>query len=69
MQAIVRKRQQRKITIRHKGDLTFQVRGEVVNAEKVDRWMKRHGIPESTIYAPSPAASERPNYISLEQLS
>jgi len=56
MKAIVRKRQQRKLVESNKGELAFIVRGNIVEPKKVDRWMKRNEIPESILYAPSPAA-------------
>ena len=58
MEAIVRKRQQRKLVEIEKGELGFRLRGNTVQAEKIDRWMKRNGIAEDTLYAPSPAASK-----------
>ncbi|KAJ4175793.1 hypothetical protein NW767_015671 [Fusarium falciforme] len=57
MAAIVRKRQQRKIEDRDKGELIFTVRGSTVEPHKIDRWMNRHEIPRDLLYAPSPAAS------------
>ncbi|KAF2189775.1 hypothetical protein K469DRAFT_625736 [Zopfia rhizophila CBS 207.26] len=57
MRAIVRKRQQRKVIEANKGELVFQVRGYEVEPQKIDRWMKRHEVPESLLYAPSPTAS------------
>ncbi|KAF2248169.1 hypothetical protein BU26DRAFT_519899 [Trematosphaeria pertusa] len=57
MKAIVRKRQQRKLVEVDKRGLVFEVRDNEVEPRKIDRWMKRHGIPESLPYAPSPAAS------------
>ncbi|OCK87054.1 TPR-like protein [Cenococcum geophilum 1.58] len=57
MRSIVRKRQQRKLVEVNKGELIFQVRGYKIEPQKIDRWMKRHEVPESTLYAPSPAAS------------
>jgi len=56
MKAIVRKRQQRRLVETEKGDLAFQVRGNVGEPEKIDRWMKRHMVAENTVYAPSPVA-------------
>ena len=58
MKAIVRKRQQRKFKETQKGELIFKVRGNVVEPEKIDRWMKRNEIPEDMVYAPSPAAGK-----------
>jgi hypothetical protein len=59
MKAIVKKRQQRKLVERDKGELIFTVRGNVVEPKKVDRWMKRNEISESVLYTPSPAACKR----------
>jgi hypothetical protein len=59
MKAIVRKQQQRKLVETDKSDLIFKVRGNVVEPDKIGRWMKRNEIPEDTVYAPSPAAGKR----------
>ena len=56
MQAIVRKRQQRKLVEIDKGQLAFEVRGSEVELQKIERWMKRHDVADSFLYAPSPAA-------------
>lgn len=56
MRAIVRKKQQRKLLEPSKRELDFAVRGSIVETEKIDRWMKRHNIPESKIYPASPNA-------------
>lgn len=68
MKAIVRKRQKRNLIETNKGELAFKVRGNVVEAEKIDRWMKRHDIPEDTVYAPSPAAAT-PSALSAHTIS
>ncbi|ETS84387.1 hypothetical protein PFICI_02412 [Pestalotiopsis fici W106-1] len=57
MQAIVRKRQHRRLVEPGKKDLNFKVHNFTVNPGKVDTWMKRNNIPGDAIYAPSPAAS------------
>ncbi|KAF2820930.1 TPR-like protein [Ophiobolus disseminans] len=57
MQAIVRKRQKRKLVDTNKGQLVFEVRGSLVEPPKIERWMKRHNVVDSVLYAPSPAAS------------
>ncbi|KAF7508875.1 hypothetical protein GJ744_008584 [Endocarpon pusillum] len=57
MKSIARKRQKRKLVETDKGELAFTVRGNPVASEKIDRWMKKNSISESTLYAPSPAAS------------
>ncbi|RAR02066.1 TPR-like protein [Stemphylium lycopersici] len=57
MQAIVRKRQKRKLVETQKEDLVFEVRGSEVEPSKIERWMKRHRVADSFLYAPSPAAS------------
>lgn len=58
MKAIVRRRQQRALVETDKADLTFRVRGLEVEPQKIERWMKRHAVIESMVYAPSPAARE-----------
>jgi hypothetical protein len=59
MKPIVRKRQYRRLVETSKGELIFKIRGNVVESEKIDRWMKRNQIPEDVIYAPSPAACRK----------
>ncbi|KAM0246840.1 hypothetical protein ACHAP5_004462 [Fusarium lateritium] len=56
MAAIVRKRQQRKLVDDDKGEQSFTVRGRAVEPQKIDRWMNSHKIPQTALYAPSPAA-------------
>lgn len=56
MKAIVRKRQQRKLMNVNKPELAFEVRGQEVALQKIDRWMKAHAVPEHQLYVPSPAA-------------
>jgi len=56
MKPIVRKRQYRRLVETNKGELMFRIRGNVVDPEKIERWMKRNQIPEDMVYAPSPAA-------------
>lgn len=58
MKAIVRKRQRRRLVETRKGELVFELRGRVVEPEKIDRWMKRNAVPEHMVYAPSPAAGK-----------
>lgn len=58
MQAIVRKRQERKILQGDKPELVFHVRGREVETKKVDRWMRDHGIDEYALYLPSSGACE-----------
>ncbi|KAF2192654.1 TPR-like protein [Zopfia rhizophila CBS 207.26] len=53
MRAIVKKRQQRKVIEVNKSELVFQVRGYEVEPQRIDRWMKRHEVPESLLYAPT----------------
>ncbi|KAI6763923.1 hypothetical protein HG530_007712 [Fusarium avenaceum] len=57
MAAIVRKRQQRKLIENGKRDQRFTVRDRVVEPQKIDRWMNRHEISQTALYAPIPAAS------------
>jgi hypothetical protein len=58
MKVIVKKRQQRKLVETNKRELVFKMRGNLVEPQKIDRWMMRNAIPEDMIYAPSPAASK-----------
>lgn len=69
MKAIVRKRQQRKLVETGKGELMFKVRGSVVEPRKIDRWMKKEGVPESMLYAPSPAACKEILHLNPLQLA
>ncbi|KAF2755063.1 hypothetical protein EJ05DRAFT_478872 [Pseudovirgaria hyperparasitica] len=57
MEAIVRKRQKRKLIETNKGQLKFEVRGSEVEPQMIERRMKRHEVVDSFLYAPSPAAS------------
>ncbi|KAF2829125.1 hypothetical protein CC86DRAFT_368201 [Ophiobolus disseminans] len=57
MRCIVKKRQKRRLLEVDKPGLVFQVRGNEVDQTKIDRWMNSHDIPDSMLYAPSPAAS------------
>jgi hypothetical protein len=52
----VRKRQKRRLVETCKGQLVFKVRGSQVEPPKIERWMKRHNVADSFLYAPSPAA-------------
>lgn len=56
MSAMARKRQQRKLVEVDKREQTFTVRGRDVEPHKIDRWMVRNGISQTSLYAPSPAA-------------
>jgi hypothetical protein len=56
MEAIVRKRQKRILIETNKSQLIFEVRGSQVEPQKIERWMKRHEVADSFLYAPSPAA-------------
>ena len=56
MKAIVRHRLQRGLVETGRGGLKFGVRGQGVEPQKIERWMKRHDVIESMIYAPSPTA-------------
>lgn len=53
MKAIVRRRQRRKLVETDKPDLAFSVRGENVDPQKIDRFMKRNGISQDTPYSPA----------------
>ena len=59
MGEIARKRQRRKLVQTNKGELIFIVRENMVEPNKIDRWMKKNGITESTLYAPSPPTCKR----------
>jgi hypothetical protein len=54
MMVIVRKRQKRRLLEVDKGELTFELRGSMVESENIDRWMKRNGITDKMLYTPSP---------------
>lgn len=58
MEAIVRKRQRRKLIETHKNAFVAEVRNRPVETHKIVRWMRHHGISEDEEYAPSPAARE-----------
>jgi len=68
MKCIVRKRQKRKLLDGDKPELVFQVRGNQVDEAKIDRWMNKHEIPNSMLYAASPAACECATHCSLGRL-
>ncbi|KAF7509889.1 hypothetical protein GJ744_007400 [Endocarpon pusillum] len=57
MKAIVRKRQRRRLVETGKEELVFEIRGIVVESDKIDRWMKRNGITENILYSSSLTAS------------
>lgn len=56
MQAIVRKRQYRKLIEPQRPGLISIIRGNVVDSQKINRWMGRNSVPDNVLYAPSPAA-------------
>ncbi|KAH5327056.1 hypothetical protein HBI12_074540 [Parastagonospora nodorum] len=56
MKSIVKKRQKRKI-IDDKAELAFSVRGNMIDATKIDRWMREHNVDEDELYSPSSLAS------------
>lgn len=56
MEAIVRKRQRRKLINSDKRELIFTVRGSMVEPQKIDRWMNRNQVSQDLLYAPRPAA-------------
>ncbi|KAF3000914.1 hypothetical protein E8E13_008418 [Curvularia kusanoi] len=60
MQAIVRKHQKRKLMETDKRPLVFEVRGNEVDRQKIERWMKRHDASDSFLYEPDPAAPTPP---------
>ncbi|GAB1310447.1 hypothetical protein MFIFM68171_00657 [Madurella fahalii] len=65
MKAIVRRRQRRRLVETDKPDLAFSVRGENVDPQKIDRYMKRNGISQDTLYSPASLAGR---YIEAEKL-
>lgn len=56
MKAIVKKRQRRKLIETRKRELVFEVRGNEVSTQKIERWMRRNGVSDSQLYAPSSPA-------------
>ncbi|KAM0365790.1 hypothetical protein ACHAPK_009311 [Fusarium culmorum] len=68
MSAIVRKRQQRKLVEVDKKKQIFTVRGRNVEPHKIDRWMARNDIAQTSLYAPSPAAST-PSAVGCQTIS
>jgi len=58
MKAIVRKRQHRIFAEPDKAELGFKVRGQMVNVEDIERWMRRHNVPKDELYIKSPEACE-----------
>jgi hypothetical protein len=55
MKAVVRKKQKRKLD--EQKESGFRIRGREVGSEKIEKFMKRNGIPENSEYWPtSPAA-------------
>jgi hypothetical protein len=52
MKSIVKTRQKRKLVETHKRHLEFWVRGFKIGDDNIDRWMKRHDVTDSTLYAP-----------------
>ncbi|KAI4669197.1 uncharacterized protein J4E79_001240 [Alternaria viburni] len=60
MRAIVRHRQRRELVETDKSSLMFRVRGQEVEPQKIERWMKRHNAIESMTSAFSPVPRELP---------
>lgn len=58
MKAIVRKRQIRKLDETDKKPLQFTVRGDPVEPEKIDRWMKRNHVAEDVLYNTNTSAGK-----------
>jgi hypothetical protein len=56
MEAIVRKRQQRKLQEPFRPERVFHIRGQEVAPAKIERWMHDNCVSESALFAPSPAA-------------
>jgi len=66
----VRKRQKRKLIETDKRELVFEVRNQLVEPQKIERWMKRHDVAESFLYAPSPVACKSaPGRLDLSSLT
>ncbi|CEI67481.1 hypothetical protein FVEN_g5585 [Fusarium venenatum] len=68
MAAIVRKRQQRKINETEKREQIYTVRGRNVEPHKIDRWMARNNVSQTSPYAPSPTAST-PSAVGCQTIS
>jgi hypothetical protein len=62
MKAVVRKRQQRKLD--EKKETGFRIRGRKVEPEKIEQFMKRNGISESSQYWPTSPTASTPSVIS-----
>lgn len=58
MKYIVNRRQTRKLVEVDKEPLAFEVRGDIVDDAKIDRWMNSRGMSVSALYPPSPGARE-----------
>jgi hypothetical protein len=56
MEAIVMKRQQRKLKEPFRPELVFYVRGQKVEQAKIERWMHRKGISDDALFVPSRSA-------------
>jgi hypothetical protein len=52
MEAIVQKRQKRRLIETDKNDLLFSVRNEMVPPEKIDRWVERNSVATDKLYFP-----------------
>lgn len=59
MKAIVRKQQHRKLVETSKRESVPVLRGRVVKAKKIARWMNDNKVSEDAIYAPSPTAGDQ----------
>jgi hypothetical protein len=69
MKAIVRKRQHRIFAEPDKAELVFKVRGQIVDVEDIERWMRRHDVPKNELYVGTPEArKERQEAITTSQL-
>jgi hypothetical protein len=58
MKCIVKKQLQRQLDAPERPGLSFSVRHTEVDNAKVQRWMQRNGVPESTPYLPDSVACE-----------
>lgn len=70
MKAIVRKRQHRTLVDTRKAKLAFRVRGQIVDPEDIERWMRRHNVQKDELYVRSSReCNQRPRTIITLQLT
>jgi hypothetical protein len=56
METIVRKQLQRQFLAPERPALSFSVRHTEVDTVKIQRWMRRHGVPDNAQYLPDTTA-------------